>query len=47
VTDLVAAPPTHAFPGRLIDELRCVWVPKCALPYVEVGDPHDYEHYGW
>ena len=33
--------------NRLIDELRCVWVPKCANEYVEVGDPHDYEHYGW
>ena len=25
--------------NRLIDELRCVWVPKCSLPFVEVGDP--------
>ena len=33
--------------NRLIDELRCVWVPKCMQPYVEVGDPHDYEHFGW
>ena len=24
--------------NRLIDELRCVWVPKCAQPYVEVGE---------
>jgi hypothetical protein len=33
--------------NRLIDELRCVWVPKCMNAYVEVGDPHDYEHFGW
>ena len=26
--------------NRLIDELRCVWVPKCGLPFVEVGPPH-------
>lgn len=24
--------------NRLIDELRCVWVNKCAHVYVEVGD---------
>jgi hypothetical protein len=24
--------------NRLIDELRCVWVPKCMQPYVEVGE---------
>ena len=29
--------------NRLIDELRGVWVPKIAGPYVEVGDPHDYQ----
>ena len=23
--------------NRLIEELRCIWVPKCPLPYVEVG----------
>ena len=26
--------------NRLIDELRCVWVPKCGLPFIEVGPPH-------
>jgi len=23
--------------NRLIDELRCIWVPKCSHPYLEVG----------
>lgn len=23
---------------RLIDELRCVWVAKCAYPFVEIGE---------
>ena len=23
--------------SRLIDELRCVWVAKCRLPFVEAG----------
>ena len=23
--------------NRLIDELRCVWVPKCMQPYIELG----------
>ena len=25
--------------NKLIDQLRCVWVPKCSMPYVEVGNP--------
>ena len=25
--------------NKLIDQLRCVWVPKCGMPYVEVGNP--------
>ena len=29
--------------NRLIDELRCVWVPKCGFPFIEVG-PQDL---GW
>jgi hypothetical protein len=29
--------------NRLIDELRSVWVPKAAGPYVEVGQLHDYQ----
>jgi len=24
--------------NRMIDELRCIWVPKCSMPYVEVGN---------
>jgi hypothetical protein len=36
-----ACGPWLAHPGRrvsrLIDELRCVWVDKCAATYVEVG----------
>jgi hypothetical protein len=31
--------------NRLIDELRCTWVPKCQNPYVEVGSA--YENYNW
>ena len=43
-----AAAPGHAGTyasnwNRLIDELRGVWVPKAAGPYVEVGDLHDYQ----
>ena len=26
--------------NRLIDELRCVWVPTCGFPFIEVGHPH-------
>jgi len=29
--------------NRLIDELRAVWVPKMAGPYIEVGEVHDYQ----
>lgn len=30
--------------GRIIDELRCVWVAKCRLPFVEAGaNPHEYD----
>lgn len=29
--------------NRLVDELRSVWVPKAAGPYVEVGQLHDYQ----
>jgi hypothetical protein len=29
--------------NRLIDEMRCVWVPKCHLQYLEVGDAVYYE----
>jgi hypothetical protein len=30
--------------NRLLFELRCVWVPKCGLPFIEVGDPPvDYD----
>ena len=39
--------------NRLIDELRCIWVPKCMQPYSDVGSklsggpdtPFDY--FGW
>jgi hypothetical protein len=31
--------------NRLIDELRCVWVPKCQLPFTEVGT--DFKDYHW
>ena len=31
--------------NRMIDELRCIWVPKCQFPYVEVGK-YD-EEFGW
>uniref|UniRef100_A0A0G4HXT5 Transmembrane protein n=1 Tax=Chromera velia CCMP2878 TaxID=1169474 RepID=A0A0G4HXT5_9ALVE len=30
--------------NRMVDELRCVWVPKCPNPYV---DAHGYEYYDW
>ena len=32
--------------NRLIDELRCTFVPKCDLPYVEVGEANaeDYDY---
>jgi hypothetical protein len=30
--------------NRLIDELRCVWVPKCQNVYHEVGDFARWEH---
>jgi hypothetical protein len=40
--------------NRLLDELRCVWVPKCQNVYVEVGDdvswkgPHGpWKSQGW
>ena len=33
--------------NRLVAELRCVWVPKCATPYVEVGPAKDWEGYSW
>ena len=33
--------------NRLIDELRCIWVPKCKNVYIEVGNPKDYKDYGW
>jgi len=26
--------------NRLIDELRCTWVPKCRYPFYEVGGPY-------
>eukprot|EP00744_Colponema_vietnamica_P005428 GILI01007954.1.p1 GENE.GILI01007954.1~~GILI01007954.1.p1 ORF type:complete len:423 (-),score=12.16 GILI01007954.1:116-1330(-) len=32
--------------NRLIDELRCVWVPKCRMPFVEVGDK-SVDSYSW
>ncbi len=33
--------------NRLIAELRCIWVPKCGHPYVEVGPKKDWEGYSW
>jgi hypothetical protein len=33
--------------NRLIDELRCIWVPKCHHPYVEVGFEQDWNGYSW
>jgi hypothetical protein len=33
--------------NRLIDELRCVWAPKCAQPYVEVGASDSWAGYGY
>jgi hypothetical protein len=33
--------------NRLVAELRCVWVPKCGTPYVEVGPRKDWEGYSW
>ena len=43
------------FQIRLIDELRCIWVPKCMQPSVEVGSTvpdksskyDTWESYGW
>lgn len=33
--------------NRLIDELRCIWLPKCTAVYVEVGEDKDCLDYGW
>ncbi len=33
--------------SRLIDELRCIWVPKCLQPYVDVGKEGERELFGW
>ena len=33
--------------NRLIDELRCVWVPKCQNIFAEVGDEARWEHLSW
>jgi len=32
--------------NRMIDELRCIWVSKCEMPFVEVGDTHG-DNYNW
>ena len=33
--------------NRLLDELRCVWVDKCGLPFTEVGTPESWADYNW
>ena len=33
--------------NRLINEFRCIWVPKCGAPYAEVGNRGDWQGYGW
>ncbi|KAI8820097.1 uncharacterized protein EV422DRAFT_78522 [Fimicolochytrium jonesii] len=33
--------------NRLVDELRCVWVDRCAGVYVEVGSKGDWGEYNW
>ena len=33
--------------NRLLDELRCVWVDKCGLTYVEVGTDESWKNYNW
>lgn len=33
--------------NRLIDELRCVWVPKCLHTYVDVGRRANWDGYSW
>jgi hypothetical protein len=33
--------------NRLIHELRCVWLDKCANAYVEVGKRKDMNGYSW
>jgi hypothetical protein len=33
--------------NRLIDELRCIWVPKCQNVFVEVGDAISWLDYSW
>ena len=33
--------------NRLIDELRCVWVPKCQQLFAEVGEDASWEGYGY
>lgn len=33
--------------NRLLFELRCVWVPKCTQPYVEVGTEESWAEYNW
>lgn len=33
--------------NRLLDELRCIWVPKCANPVVDVGTPESWQEYDW
>lgn len=49
-------PPFLFYFYRLIDEMRCIWVPKCTHPVVEVGptDPEPnnlqtdtFENFGW
>lgn len=32
---------------RLIDELRCAWVPKCSAPFYELGNDNSWRHYNW
>lgn len=32
---------------RLLDELRCAWVPKCSAPFYEVGDDASWRSYTW
>lgn len=33
--------------NRLIDELRCIWVPKCRNAVVDVGTPESWADYNW
>lgn len=32
---------------RIIDELRCTWIPKCENPYIDTGVGDSWKEYEW